>query len=251
MRLRLAAVLAVLGALGVTAPSALAANSISVDAPAQASFGDSAVVHVAGNSDVANAIVAHFVQKEDCPATYAQASVQPNSPPRSPQGFPNPGPFAFDQTLPMAGGQGQGLEGLVKVCVYLYTQNADGSTTTLAFAIDVINVTRPTTGATFGPSIAAHPRMSASGTIPLAFTCPLGCNITVTWKGLGRGRTVSGHIGKGTTQHKLQLNPATQKRVKLLRRKGSARGVPVKVDATATQRSPRKTAHLKTTVGVR
>jgi hypothetical protein len=251
MRLRLAAALAVLAALGFAASPALAANSVSVDAPAQGTFGDSIDVHVSGNSDVANAVVAHFVQKEDCPATFAQASVQPNSPPRNQQGFPSPGPFAYDTNLSTTAPQGGALEGIVKVCAYLYMQNADGTTTTLALAVDAVDMRRPAPAPKFGPSIAAHPRMSASGTIPLAFTCPRGCTITVTWKGQGRGKTVSGHVGNGTTVLKLQLNPATQKRVKLLRRKGSSRGAPVKIEATATQKSPRKTAHLKTTVGVR
>src|SRR3954453_9767152 len=103
-------------ALGVAAPQALAANSLSISAPATAEENGVFAVHVSGNTDELSSSVTHIVQKADCPSTGAAAQ-QNGGTSQNPRQFFESGPFSYDTTLTTQPDPSKpSLTGLTKVC---------------------------------------------------------------------------------------------------------------------------------------
>jgi hypothetical protein len=226
MRLRLAAGLAALVALGITAPSAFASN-ISVNAPATANEGESMTVRLSGTADEASVAVMGVVRKDACPATRDAALAQPG--PRSNEQSVAMGAYALVMNLITVDQAGQPLTGFVNVCGYLYRTTGDGATLATSSASVQLKPKGPTGG--LGVQIPAKGRMAGNGTIRISAICPAGCTVKAQ---AGKGQAVTKHLGASSSRAtiKLPLTRAIQHRVKQARRKHKT--VSVKVTATAT-----------------
>jgi hypothetical protein len=245
----LIACLAVL-ALGVAAPPALAANSIAIEAPATAQEGGVFSVHGSGNADEPGLFVRHYVQKADCPSTVAEAQQQPGAVAQGNQSFfDTTGAFSYDTTLSTTPDPNKpSLTGLAKVCAYLYREESNGTQTTLAFAIDSIDI-RPKAAPKFGLRIPKNAHMRSDGSILIFATCPRGCKVTVTYKGLNHvTKTVKKSLGArdGEVAIALPLDPKTKAFVRKVRKKHATFGAKVAVSATAKPPSGAKASASKT-----
>jgi hypothetical protein len=232
MRLRLAAGLAALVALGIAAPPAFA-SSVSVNAPASANEGEGMTVHLSGTADEQGLAWMGVVRKEACPATRDEALAQPG--PRSNEQSVAMGAFSLDVNLITVDQAGQPLTGFVNVCAYLYRTTGDGATVATASASVQLKPKGSTGG--FGVQIPAHKRMASNGTIGISATCPAGCTVKAQ---AGKGPAVTKHLSASSSPVtiKLPLTRAVQHRVKQARRKHKT--VTVHVTATAAPSSGTK-----------
>jgi hypothetical protein len=236
-------------ALGVAAPQALAANSLTISVPATAEEGGNFTVHGSGNADEAGLFIKHFVQKADCPSTFDAAQAQSGAVAQGNQNLFSAGPFSYDATLSTTPDPFKpSVTGLTKVCGYLYREESNGTQTTLASAIDSIDV-RPKAAPEFGLHIPKNARMRSDGSILIFATCPRGCKVSVTYKGLN-------HVAKavkkslparsGEAAIPLPLDPKTKNFVRKVRKKHSKFGAKVAVSATAKPPSGPKASASKT-----
>jgi hypothetical protein len=238
--MRLTAVLVPAGAiaLAVAVAVALAASTMSMTAPATAPKGEIFDVQVSGSTDEFGLRWKAFVQTAGCQPTVVAAEAQPGAIGQNDhtvQGGGVTGPYSFTSLMSTTPG-GQQLSGTVNVCAYLFRDKV-GDRSTLATSVRSVRLTTsgppPPTTSISVPPVAS---MSRAGTIRIFATCPRSCLVTVTYKGLGPARTVSKHLGRSRAQVgvNLLLDRATQKFVKLARRKRKS----IAVSVTATAKPP-------------
>jgi hypothetical protein len=235
-------------ALGVAAPEALAASSLSISAPATAEEGGNFSLHVQGSSDEPSYSVTHIVQKADCPPTVDEA-VQEGGVFQNTQQFSQPGPFSYDTILTtQPDPEKPAFSGLTKVCGYLFREENDLSRTTLAVAVDSIDI-RPKAAPGFGLHIPSTAHMRSDGSILISATCPRGCKVSVSWKGLNHvKKTLNKKLParSGATAIPLPLDRATKAFVRKVRKKHSKFGAKVAVSATAKPPSGPKASASRT-----
>jgi hypothetical protein len=230
----------VLVLLAVTAAPA-AASSLSVTAPASAEEESGFPAHVSGTADEPGLFEKAFVQNAACPATVVEAEAQPDAVGQNERGLGPQGPFEFDTTYG-TNPFGKHLTGTVNLCSYLYRDTIGGDRSTLATDADSIKL-RPkgSKPATLGVRIPASPKMAKDGSIRISVTCPDGCAVKVTFKGLGASKTVKRTLraSDSAVAIPLKLDGATKKAVKRARKNGKA-GPKVRIDASAKPPTGRK-----------
>jgi hypothetical protein len=247
MRIRLWAALTAICVLGVTASVALAASTLSLDAPVFSNEGDPIAVHVSGTAGEAGLAWFGSVRKEACPATRLEAQQQSTT--TSNERSLSTGPFAFDAGVITRTTDGQPLTGFVNVCTYLY-RTADGATLATATASVQLKPAGTPAGG-FGMQISARQRMSSSGAIHMSATCPAGCTVKVQYTGVTHHvKLLTKHLAARSSPVtiSLPLDAATQKLVKKARKKHKTVQVPVTATAKPSSGS-RKTVSRKVSVG--
>jgi hypothetical protein len=237
-------------ALGVAAPEALATNSLTINVPATAQEGGNFPVHGSGNADEPGLFIKHFVQKADCPPDVSSAQAQSGAVAQGNQSlFDTTGAFSYDATLSTTPNpSGPSVTGLTKVCGYLFREENNGTQTTLAAAVDSIDV-RPKAAPGFGVRIPRNAHMRSDGTILVFATCPNGCKVTVTYKGLNRvTKTIHKQLRDraGEAAIPLPLDAKTKNVVRKIRKKHSTFGAKVAVSMTAKPPSGHKASASKT-----
>jgi hypothetical protein len=237
-------------ALGVAAPDALATNSLTINVPATAQEGGDFPVHGSGNTDEPGLFIKHFVQKADCPPDVSSAQAQSGAVAQGNQSlFDTTGPFSYDATLSTTPNpSGPSVTGLTKVCGYLFREESNGTQTTLAMAVDSIDV-RPKAAAGFGVRIPKNAHMRSDGSILVFATCPNGCKVTVTYKGLNHvSKTVKKQLRdrSGEQAIPLPLDKATKNFVRKVRKKHAKFGAKVPVSMTAKPPHGSKASASKT-----